>query len=293
MKSITKIFISILALGFSTIASFAFAFNPYATTLVGCSSDLTGSSLYNDPCAVLGKPSTSFKNTWGDTSIHRVKLVEPAFNVGPNGEKLITTINTGQWIEVEFDHQVMDDPLNPYGIDFLVFGNSFFAGNSGSVTESTNMNTYNIGGGVFAENMKISVSQDGNNWYTYDSGPYGDSMYPTNAYLWDSVNACWTNTEADFTKPVDPSLTNTDFAGTAAHAVELYNGSAGGTGFDLAESGYHWIQFIKVEGVSGFSGGEIDGFSDVAASVPEPGCLVSVFSGLIGMGGLVLRRRVS
>lgn len=290
--NVKRIITILLTAGLAALTIAAYAYSPYATTLVSYSSDLTGSGLYNDPYAVLGQPSTMFYNTWGGAGNRRVKLVEPAYNVGPDGEKLITTINTGTSIVVEFDHQVMDDPLNPFGIDFLVFGNSFFAGSGGSVSESTNLNTFNIGGGIFAENTKVSVSQDGTNWYTYDSGPYADSMFPTNAYLWDSVNACWTDTESDYTKPVDPSLTNADFAGTAAHAIELYNGSAGGTGFDLTESGYSWIQYIKVEGVSGFAGGEIDGFSDVAA-VPEPGSLVALLCGLIGMGGLAHRRRIS
>ncbi|MEN6355545.1 MAG: PEP-CTERM sorting domain-containing protein [Armatimonadota bacterium] len=288
-RTITTLFTA----GLMALSAAAFAFSPYATTLIGYSSDLTGSSLYNDPNAVIGQPSTWFKNTWGDTSNHRVKLVEPAYNVGPSGEKLITTLNTGQWMEVKFDHQVMDDPLNPYGIDFLVFGNSFFVG-SGTVSDTTNMNTYKLtNGSIFAENMKVSVSQDGTDWYTYNNGPYADAMFPTNAYLWDSANACWTNTQADFTKPVNPSLTSADFAGkTGAQAIALFDGSAGGTGFDLAESGFGWIQYIKVEGVSGFSGGEIDGFSDVAA-VPEPSSLLALVTGAVGLIGFGTRRRRS
>ncbi|MCE5322250.1 PEP-CTERM sorting domain-containing protein [bacterium] len=287
--SIRKTITSIIVIWLLSISTAAFAFSPYAAELVSYSSDLTGSSLYNDPSAVLGQAATKFANG-SMSSIRRTKLVEPAWYKGPSGEKLITTINAGQYVEVKFDHQVMDDPLNPYGIDFLVFGNSFFVG-SGSVSDSTNMNTYTLTGGIFAENMKISVSQDGTDWYTYDDGPYGDSIFPTNAYLWDSDNACWTDTESDYTKPVDPSLTASDFAGkTAAEAIALYDGSAGGTGFDLAESGLDWIQYIKVEGVSGFSGGEIDGFSDVAA-VPEPGSMLALTCGLIGMSGFILRRR--
>jgi hypothetical protein len=71
-----------------------------------------------------------------------------------------------------------------------------------------------------------------------------------------------------------------DFDGlSAAEAIALYDGSAGGTGFDLkdlapedyealatdANSGRKWIQYIKVEYLPGGSyAGEIDGFADVA-----------------------------
>jgi hypothetical protein len=282
---------TLLIAGLAAISVVAFAYSPFATELVS-STGLPGTSLYDDPYAVLGQPSTWFYNQWGGAGNRRVKLVEAAYNVGPSGEKLITTIDAGKSIVVAFDHQVVDDPLNPYGLDFLVFGNAFFVG-SGNVSDATNMNNYMLTGGVFVENMKISVSQDGTDWYTYENGPYGDSLFPTNGYIWDSVNACWTDQESDYTRPVNPALTTADFAGkSAAEAIALYEGSAGGTGFDLAESGYGWIQYIKVEGVSGYAGGEIDGFADVAA-VPEPGSLIAMLSGMIGMGGLVLRRRLS
>ena len=92
--------------------------------------------------------------------------------------------------------------------------------------------------------------------------------------------------ENDFTLPVDPSLTLAALTvGTSADAMALYAGSAGGAGFDLAESGYEWIEYIRVEGVSGFSGGEIDAFSDVAA-VPVPGAIWLLGSGLMGLVAL-------
>lgn len=270
--------------------------SPFPTELVSYSSSLTGSSLYNDPYAVLGKPSTKFNNrTVANPEIRRVKLVEPAFNVGPSAEKLITTLNTGQQIVVKFDHPVTDDPNNPYGKDFLVFGNSFYTG-SGTVSDASNMNTYMLsGGGVFNgagffEDVVVSVSQNGTDWYTYSSGPYGDNAYPTNAYLWDSVNAQWTDTETDFTKPVNPNVFNAligQSGVSAAAAIAAYQGSGGGTGFDLAGTGYDWIQYIKVEGVTGHAGGEIDGFADVAA-VPEPATMALLALGAVSM---VARRR--
>ena len=85
---------------------------------------------------------------------------------------------------VKFDHQVENDADNPYGIDFLVFGNSFYTG-SGSVSDDTNMNEYLLSGGStfngagYFEDVLVSVSQDGETWYTYSEGPYGDNAYPT------------------------------------------------------------------------------------------------------------------
>jgi hypothetical protein len=69
----------------------------------------------------------------------------------------------------------------------------------------------------------------------------------------------------DFTKPVNPVLTNRFSAGglSAADGVDLYNRSGGGTGFDLKQSGFASIQYLKVEGLSGFSGGEVDAISIV------------------------------
>jgi len=284
MKAI-KAFLATMAV--IMLAAPAFA-SPFATELVS-SIGLSGSGLYNDPYAVLGAPSTNFKNTWGSATTARVKLVEPAYNVGLNGEKLITTLNAGQEIVVKFDHQVANDSNNPYGIDFLVFGNAFYAGN-GSVSDATNMNTYTLTGGIFSEDVLVSVSQDGATWYAYSNGPSGDTAYPTNAYLWDAANASWTDTLSNFTLPVDPSVTVSS-GDTAAEIIAAYAGSGGGTGFDLddlyALYGVQlaWIQYIKVAGISGYSGGEIDAFADVAA-VPIPGAVWLLGSGLLGLVGL-------
>ncbi|MBN1906185.1 MAG: hypothetical protein JW927_13925 [Deltaproteobacteria bacterium] len=303
--------------GMAVVALSATVFgSPYATDLISYSSTLTGSSLYNDPNAVIGAPATDFKNTWGSAATAHVKLVEPAYNVGLDGSKLITTLNNGQYIVAGFDHQVMNDPNNPFGLDFLVFGNAFYTG-SGSVSDASNMSTYMLSGGSsfngagFFENVVVSVSQgpayEGQDqsqwtWYAYSNGPYGDNAYPTHAYEWDqaqydATGNGWTTNLMDFTKPVDPDVFGALLGQTgvsAADAIEAYQGSGGGTGFDLDDLyllygvELDWIQYIKVEGISGYSGGEIDAFSDVAP-VPIPGAIWLLGTGVMCLIGI--RRR--
>ena len=259
----------------------------FATELVGDSGTFDGST-YKDPNDMVGEPSL-YCPAWGSAPPDHVSLVEAAW-----GDGKITTFDEGDWATVKFDHQVMDDPNNPYGLDFIAYGNAFFAGDGGFVSDTTDHRTFGIDGSVFAEPLKVSVSQDGNSWYTYDDGPYADSYYPTNPWVWDpdlydSTGNGWTDVKNDYTKPVDPSLTSADFAGTSYDAMQLYDGSAGGVGFDLAESGYEWIEYIKVEGLSGFAGGEIDAFADVAA-VPVPAAVWLLGSGLVGLIGIRRKR---
>jgi hypothetical protein len=262
------------------LASTALAeFSDFAIEVVDYSGSF-GPSPYNDPCAVLGKPSTVCKNSGGMGSPSdpnfRVKLVEAAYNVDLNDKKVITTINPGEYITVKFDHKVADYPGDLYGRDFIVFGNPYFFG-SGFVSDGTNMNAYQLTVGGQFEEIEVSVSQDGLTWYSFNGGPYADDLFPTQAYKWDRQSGRWTDEEMDFTRPVDPNLDYGDFENiSAADAIELYNGSGGGTSFDLRDladfasleidpnTGYRWIQYVKLKGAPE-SQGEIDAISDVAA----------------------------
>ena len=129
-----------------------------------------------------------------------------------SGEPLVTTFAVGQSVTVKMGRTVNNDPKNPFGIDLIVYGNSFFSATGGGFGgDSTNLNTTTVGG-LFAENVRVSVSPDNVNWYSYptDAAHTGDGYYPTNSYLWNRTGTAWTDTEADPTKPVDPSI------GTAA-----------------------------------------------------------------------------
>lgn len=275
----------------SASASYVYDANDFAVEVVSATGFPVSPTLYTDPNAVLGGPSTMFRNTF-PASDRRVKLIEPAYNVSPasmGSQRLITTFNVGQSVTVRMGRTVHDDPNNPFGIDLNVFGNAFFTatggtGPGGFVDDATNLNNVTVGG-VFAEPVRVSVSSDNVNWYTY-TGITGDGYFPTNAYRWDSANAAWTNELLDPTLPVNPAYNAASFGGgSAAQALALYNGSAGGTGFDLSVSGFSFINYVRFDGITGFSGGEIDAVAAVRA-IPAPGAMA-----LIGVVGAVATRR--
>ncbi|MFN4244294.1 MAG: hypothetical protein ACK4PI_13790 [Tepidisphaerales bacterium] len=280
--------VSVGVLGAAT-ASASYVYDPldFAVEVVA-STGLPATGLYNDPAAVLGRPTLRF-NAGSATSpdVRRAKLIEAPFNRGIGGETLITTFNNGQSVTVRMGRPVEDHPLNPFGIDFIVFGNAFFTGSGGTVSDATDLNTFILSGSAFVERTLVSVSPDGVQWYTYTGGPYGDQLFPTNAYRWDRATASWSDDELDPTRPVNPALLSQSLAGrTAADVLELYDGSAGGTGFDLAPSGFTSIRYIRFEGAPGFVGGEIDAVARVRP-IPEPAAAGVVLSAV----PLLARRR--
>lgn len=229
-----------------------------------------------------------------------VAAANTVYNSNPTGAALSANgvgLKRGSQIVVEFDEAVTDDPTNPYGLDLIVHGNAFFATGK-MVYKDTNMNEYTLtsyggggsfgasgAGGIFEERVTVSVAQslDGP-WYTYET-TFGDWYFPTQPLAWDrdainpntGATGDWTNQENDWTKPVNPALV--DLAGeaaeagsgqwgylggrTVADALDLYSGSAGGTGFDLAESGFDWIKYVKFTDPDNRQG-EICGVVDVA-----------------------------
>ncbi|AQQ08930.1 hypothetical protein L21SP3_00724 [Sedimentisphaera cyanobacteriorum] len=233
--------------------------------------DFDGST-YKKPENITGKPASSFFDSWsGQTRL--TKVVE-----APYGENTLLSVNEGEYAVVKFDHKVMDDPSNPYGKDFILFGNAFYTCESGWVDDDSDMSEFYTSGGIWSEEITVSVSKDGENWYTYSSGPFADGEFPTQGFHWDqdkydSEGYGWTSIEKDFTQPVDPSIKDTLLDGSTvdiASIIDAYGTSGGGTAFDLQESGFDWIKYIKIEG----SGGEIDAVADVTycgdAQHPQP-----------------------
>jgi hypothetical protein len=221
---------------------------------------------YTDASAALGEPSRSTPGDWGGP----VDPFSPAYL-----RSQVVSLGAGGVLEVRMDAPVRHDAGNPYGMDFLVFGTSGFVivngdYSGGGVTDGS------LFGGGGAE-ARISVSADGARYFTLDPAlsPALAALFPTDG-------------TGDFTRPVNPALGASDFAGLGLDGIRVqYQGSGGGTGFSLAwardESGgaveLTSAQYIRVEVTSGRL--EIDGFAGVRA-VPEPA------SGWMILGGVGL-----
>lgn len=221
--------------------------NDFAVEVIS-TNNVDATSPYNDPTAILNRPTLRFIDPYdGGNTNHSTKIIDPPFNVTPDGSKVITEISKGGQITVKLGRKVYDDPGNPYGVDFIVYGNSFFSafGGSGTASDSTDLNAVTLSSGYYGHAVIVSVSQDGTNWYTYNQT---SGLFPDNAYRWDDTNDSWTAEEMNPTKPLDPAVYAANFSGqTVAAGLDQFGSAAGGTGFDLKESGFPWIQYVRLQ----------------------------------------------
>lgn len=248
--------------------------DPWADAVVEFSPSLDGSGLYNDPNAALGEPTRTFIDPFSGQTFRASVVVAP-LNRDESGRKTLLTLRRGEFVKVRFDDPVEDDPRNPFGIDLLVFGNAFFVADTG-IDPDTNLDAVTIVGGLFREPVIVAVSPTGEGdpesnpkaWHVFVDGPFGDDLFPTNAFLWDSCAHAW-GAPSDFTRPADPGLTEADFIGlSAGEAIALYRGSGGGAGFDLAATPFESIQYVYL---TSESLGEVDGLADVAPNFAVSG----------------------
>ena len=131
------------------------------------------------------------------------------------------------------------------------------------------------------------MSQDGRTWFAYPDGPYADHWAPTLGAVYDpehpdtSIFAAnrWWGAATQPTQPLDPALSPASFRGqTLARVALLYEGSAGGTAFDIGgfplprdAHGRKWIQYVRVTSLTTAADAdwtEVDAFADVAPASP-------------------------
>jgi len=254
------------------ICGLAFGADPWADQVIAYQDGSNAQVGYYDPQMAVGEPSKFTPDeTWGDSD---VTMFSSAWKPDQ-----VVSIGAGGHLIVKFDEPVEDDPLNPYGIDLLVFGNAGFADSAWPD---------GVVAGVFDEPGVIEVSQDGVSWRTI-SGVFADDMWPTQAYTNTSGPYAADGTNlSDFTKPMDPALSLAGVTGlTYAQVLAIYDGSAGGTGVDISGTGLGWIQYVKVwQDANDDWSTEIDGFADVTA-IPEP---ISMAILLLGLPAALGRR---
>jgi len=222
---------------------------PWADTVISFDEGIGGSPAYNAPEAALGEPSRfTGEGIWP-------AVVSP-FNAPWLADEIVSIGASGS-IVISFSEPVTDDTANPWGIDFIVFGNSGCVDNS---------YPNGVVGGLFSDDGgKIEVSANGKEWIEITT-TLADGLWPTRGYIDSQPYDAVEGTEpSDFTIPVDPRLTLDDVMGlNHAELIALYRTSGGGTPVDLAETGLTAISFVRisVEASSKLSV-EIDGMADV------------------------------
>jgi hypothetical protein len=213
----------------------------YADAVISYTPGTGEGTSYENSTAALGAPALGGS----------VTPFEPPYQASQ-----IVGIGAGGEITLQMSSPIVNNPADPYGINFNVFANQFFIEGSGGVVS-----------GLYDHpvSMTVKVSSDGSTWYTLNPAlaPQANTLFPT----------------AGSGNPqiaVNPSLTLANFTGQSlAGITSLYAGSAGGTGYDLS-----WAQdangnsvdltsvnYVQFDVSSGFF--YLDAVSDVTP-VPEP-----------------------
>jgi hypothetical protein len=228
---------------------------------------------YTNVSSILGEPTRSIPGPFGGP----VDPFSPPWQVGQ-----ILSVGTGGVLELRLDTPATRSPLNPFGIDFLVFGGAGFIITNGDYSGGGITDGSVFGGGLAT--AKVSVSSDGLQYFTLDGSlaPVLDELFPTDG-------------SGDFGVPVNPGLTYSDFNGLGLDGIRgLYAGSGGGAGFSLAWArdgaglpvSIDSASYIRIEVQSGRV--ELDGVS-VVRPVPEPSTWVMLLAGSMGLVGVARR----
>ena len=258
--------------------------SPYAWRVVAA--DVLPGGDYGDPANALGPPSRTVPG-WLDIPPTTVNPASPAWGPG----RLVSLVSAaddeaGGSITVEFDHDVADDPRNPFGLDFVVFGNAMqtLGGNAYFDGVSDPAAVVFATASVVAEPGLVEVSADGTTWFAYANGPWADAFAPTMGFRYDPENPDralfggsaytneWWGAPADATRPVDPAVSAAGFKGKSlADYARLYDGSAGGTGFDISGFGLprdalgrKFIRFVRITTCEPGDDTDVDAIADVA-----------------------------
>jgi hypothetical protein len=271
----------------------------FATSVVSYNLNNENNTPYNTPAAVLGPPTVTFNDPYGNSSgdsklYDNSKIIEPPYDTDhATGADVLTvipqsTVTLTYSVTVQMGRPVTHDPNNPFGIDLIVYGNSFFTATGADPATNDNTNLTNFAlGAVYGHPLIVSVSPDGVNWYTY---PEVADTLPFQAYQWNDATQTSTGNLLNFNQPVNPAVAATALAGgysTASQALDAYAGAAGGTGYSLAGTGFNSIDYVRVSsGTDGYA--VVDAIAAVdPVAVPEPE--TTALLATAGLAGLLIR----
>ena len=185
--------IALVAVGVMSAA----AESPFGAEVVECSTGATH-PWFKNPENVLGEParfvplySGSMGGVSSDVYGGVANPVVPAYAKGLHLSLVSPDDEEPGFVTIAFDHDVVDDPDNPFGVDFIVFGNS-----GCTKTSSTGMTALDdpaqcrLTGGGFPEESVIEVAQSKDGpWYTSSKWRTGDGFAPTLGHRYDPANA--------------------------------------------------------------------------------------------------------
>jgi len=239
----------LLALASLSVLSVLSARAQFATSVVDYNSGAGFAAGFTNASAALGAPASGAA----------VTPFAPPFS-----KSQIVSIGAGGDITLQMSAPIVNDPLDPYGIDFSIFANEFFVNSSSGVS------------GLFfhSASLLVQVSQDDSTWYTLNPSlaPQAGELFPTSG----SGNPL---------VPVNPSLTTASFIGQNLAGIQsLYGGSAGGTGYDLSwaldgggnNANLTSADFVRIEVQTGVL--DLDGVS-IVSPVPEPATWALILTG--------------
>lgn len=158
---------------------------------------------------------------YGEDKLPNVVLGPPSGGGTDHGSLDVLSLGKGGSIVLGFERYAVTDGPGP---DLIVFENAFWPNGDPSA--------------VYAEPGEVSVSEDGETWVTFPCDPVGDGaghfpgcagVTPTFPY------------DAETTLPLDPALT-------------------GGDGFDLADVGVSFANFVRIQDISGRGAAPSAGF---------------------------------
>lgn len=230
--------------------------------------------VYNNPSLALGAPVGSSSGSI------------------PNNNSIVSLGGFGGYIILGFDHRVENDPLNPGGWDFIIFGNSFYV--------NGDENIYAQEPGfveVAADNNGNSLADD--TFYLIFGIPSAgfSSDVPISSDYW-ALNGVdhrdyFTRGYADVTPVLSESF-GSALAPDDPYANGITSGSRGGDAFDISDAvdinggllHLSHIDFVKITTAVDCSwpwgtavSAEIDAVADVAP-IPEPPTIIMIGAAL-------------